>query len=280
MISAEAAEAAAAQGAFWEMHDVLFDRVQEWNSLSEDQAIEVFVGFAQGLGLDVDRFRRDLEGHTYRQKVADSSAQAQALGLGGTPSYIVNERIVPSGMPLDAFIDLTVGYPPQSFDGPPPQVIDPNKAYLATIRTSKGNVVVEMLPDLAPANVNSFAYLAQNGWYDGQAFFFVRPEVIAYSGDPTSRGLVLPFSGFVCDDEVSPDARFDEAGVVGMYRPEPNRNSGLFFITMDAIPDFNGQYTVVGRVIEGIDVVRRLAAAQPGDGSTPDSIETIVIEER
>jgi cyclophilin family peptidyl-prolyl cis-trans isomerase len=280
MIAAEAAEAAAAQGAFWEMHDLLYERVSEWSSLSEDQAIGVFVGFAQGLGLDVDRYRRDLEDHTFRQKVEESYQQAVSLGLGGTPSFIVNGSVVPSGMPLDGFIDLTVGDPPPSFDGPPPQVIDPSKMYLATIQTSQGTVVVEMLPEVAPTNVNSFAFLAQNGWYDGQAFFFVRPGTIAYSGDPTSRGLVLPFAGFVCEDELSPDATFDEAGVVGMYKPAANQNSGLFFITMDAIPDFNGEYTVLGRVIEGLDVVRRLAAVQPGDGLTPDSIETIVVEER
>ena len=278
-MSAEAAEAAAAQGAFWEMHDLLFEKAAEWSSVSPDQALETFVGYAQNLGLDAERYREDMEGNTYQQKVANSYDQAVAMGLRGTPTFVVNGRIVPSGVPLQAFIDLTVGDPPQPYDGPPPQVIDPAKKYRATIVTSKGEVVVELMPGQAPANVNSFAYLAQDGWYDGQTFFFVQPDVVAYTGDPTNLGMVLPFSGFVCADEISPDVHFDEAGVVAMYAPAPNQNGGMFFITMQAIPDLDGQYSVIGRVVEGLDVVRSLAPAQPGDGSTPDSIETITITE-
>jgi peptidylprolyl isomerase/peptidyl-prolyl cis-trans isomerase B (cyclophilin B) len=135
------------------------------------------------------------------------------------------------------------------------------------------------MPDRAPLNVNSFAFLAQDGWYDGQSFFFVRQDVIAYSGDPTGMGLILPFSGYVCGDEIGSGTPFDEPGMVAMYTPEPGRNSGLFFITMDAIPDLNGQFTVIGKVVEGLDVVKSLAEAQPGDGSSPDTIVTIAIDE-
>ena len=279
LIAAEAAEAAGAQGAFWDMHDMLFDRVQEWASLPEPQALEVFVGFARDLGLDADRLRADLEGHVYREKVSRSYNDAVAMGLRGTPTFIVNGRTVPPGVQLPSFIELTESDPVKSYEGPPAQVIDAAKTYQATIVTSKGEVVVELFPDRAPTNVNSFVFLAQDGWYDGQTFFFVRPDVVAYSGDPTNMGLVLPLSGFACGDELGSGALFNEAGVVAMYTPAPDQNSGMFFITMDAMPDLNGQFTVIGRVIEGLDVVKSLAAAQPGDSSRPDSIVSIAIQE-
>jgi len=278
LISAEASEAAAAQGAFWEMHDLLFARASEWARLPEAQGVEIFVGFAGELGLDEDQFRSALEDHVYRDQVIASYDQAVSMGLRGTPTFVVNGRLVPSGVPLASFIELTGSEATHSYDGPPPTVVDPTGEYRATIQTSKGDVVVELLPNLAPTNVNTFAFLAQDGWYDGQAFFFVQPGVVAYSGDPTNLGLVLPFSGFVCGSEIGSGATFNEAGVVAMYAPGPDQNSGMFFITMDALPDLNGQYTVIGRVIEGLDVVKSLAGAKPGDGSQPDSITSIVIE--
>jgi peptidylprolyl isomerase/peptidyl-prolyl cis-trans isomerase B (cyclophilin B) len=261
------------------MHDLLFDRAAEWSSLAEPQAIEVFVRFAGELSLDEDQFRADLEGHVYREKVQESYNAAVAMGLRGTPSFLVNGRLAPSGVQLPAFLELLQSGTVEPYDGPPAQVIDQAKAYRATMETTKGQVVIELYPDGAPTNVNSFAFLAQDGWYDGQAFFFVRPGVVAYAGDPTNLGLVLPFSGFTCADEIRAGTPFDEAGVVAMYSPVPNQNAGLFFITMDAIPDLNGQYTVIGKVVEGMDVVASLAAAQPGDGSQPDSITSIEIQE-
>jgi cyclophilin family peptidyl-prolyl cis-trans isomerase len=262
------------------MHHVLFETAQEWSSLPEEQAIKAFVGYAEDLGLDADRVQRELEDGTYREKVLAGYNEATAMGLGGTPSFLVNGRVVPRGVSPEAFIKMTVSESPQAYDGPPPQVIDPTKSYLATIRTSKGDVLVELLPDVAPTNVNSFAFLAQDGWYDGQTFFFVQPDVVAYSGDPTGMGMVLPFSGFVCEDEIGPGATFDDAGLLAMYAPSPGRNSGMFFITMAPLPDINLQYTVIGRVIDGMEVLSSLAPAQPGDGGTPDSIDTITIEER
>ena len=259
---------------------MLFDKTQEWVGLPQDQALEAFVGYAEDLGLDSDRVQSELEDGVYRDRVLANANEAAALGLGGTPSFVVNGRVVPRGVSPEAFIEMTVSEPPEGYDGPPPQVIDPAKSYVATIRTSKGDVVVELLPDIAPTNVNSFAFLAQDGWYDGQKFFFVQPDVVAYSGDPTNLGMVLPFSGFVCDDEIGPDSMFDEAGVLAMFTPSPGRNSGIFFLTMAPLPDINQQYTVIGQVVDGMDVVSSLSPAQPGDGGTPDSIETIIIEER
>lgn len=280
--AAEAAEAAGAQGAFWEMHDLLFERAPEWSGLSPDQMSDVLTSYAQELALDVDRFSQDLENRVYQAKVQDSYDTAARMGLGGTPTFIVNGYMYPSeaNISLDAFIELTL-LESRMYSSVPPQVIDPDRQYTAIIRTERGDIVVELYADQAPINVNSFAFLAQDSWYDGQAFFYVEPGQAAYSGDPTNLGMTLPHSGYTCDDEISTDVTFDEAGMLALYTASPNLNSSMFFITYAPQPKINGQFTIIGRVIEGMDVVESLTETQPGsDQSPPDVIETILIEEK
>jgi cyclophilin family peptidyl-prolyl cis-trans isomerase len=167
------------------------------------------------------------------------------------------------------------------YDSPPSQVVESGKDYAATIKTTKGDIAVELFNDQAPANVNSFAFLAREGWYDGLEFFFVDPEQVALTGDPTSSAAGLPYPGYYCGDETTPDLTFDEAGLLAMYAPGPDRNSSSFFITYAPLPDFTGSFTVIGRITEGMDVAESLTATQPGsDQPEPDTIETIVIEEK
>ena len=284
-IAAEAAEAAGAQGKFWEMHDLLFQRQQEWGGLPVDQMPEVLAGYAQELGLEVERFSEELENRTYQAKVESSYAEATSLGLGGTPSFVINSRLYPwnlSYQGLETFIQLTL-VDLRQYDGPPPQKIDPEKKYTATIRTSKGDIVAELFADQAPTNVNSFVFLAQDKWYDGQAFFYVRPDLAAQSGDPTNTGSGLPYPGYYCGDELDSNLTFDQAGMVAMFAPAPDSNGSQFFITYDAIPQLDGNYTIIGRIVEGIDVAESLTPRDPsqGVGLPPgDVIEMILIEER
>jgi len=285
VITSEAAEAAGAQGKFWEMHDLLYERQQDWGQFSDDELENRLVEYAEELGLDAERFAKELEEGTYRDKImADYEAYSQ-YGQMATPTYVVNNVFYPQmglhPLVIDAFIGLVLE-PPDQYDEVPPEVIDLDKEYTATIRTAKGDIVVELFAEQAPTNVNNFVFLAQDGWYDGQAFFYVEPEFVAQSGDPTNIGLSLPFSGYFCGDEIDPDLTFDEAGMLALYTPAPDRNSSQFFITYTPLPDLNGQYTIIGRVIEGMDVAEGLTPTQPGaeGASPPDVIETILIEEK
>ncbi|MFQ6102240.1 MAG: peptidylprolyl isomerase [Anaerolineae bacterium] len=197
---------------------------------------------------------------------------------------MVNNVFYPSGQLglspelVDAFIRLLQL---DQYTQVPPQVINPEKEYVATIRTSKGDIVVELFANQAPTNVNSFVFLAQDNWYDEQAFFYVEPGLVAQSGDPLDVGWSLPYPGYTCGDEISPDLTFDQAGILALFTPEPGHNSSLFFITYAPLPDLNGRFTIIGRIIEGMDVAESLTPTQPGSGQpTPDVIETILIEER
>jgi cyclophilin family peptidyl-prolyl cis-trans isomerase len=85
----------------------------------------------------------------------------------------------------------------------PPQVIDPARQYKATLHTTKGDIVIELLSEDAPMAVNSFVFLSQNDWFDGVMFHRVLPGFVAQSGDPTGTGFGGP--GYAFDNEVSPD---------------------------------------------------------------------------
>ena len=93
LTAARAAEAAGLQGRFWEMHDKLFETQKDWSELPEVRT--VFGGYAGALGLDVDRFNRDIDGPAVETRIFLDGARAHALGVEGTPTVFLNNREVP-----------------------------------------------------------------------------------------------------------------------------------------------------------------------------------------
>jgi cyclophilin family peptidyl-prolyl cis-trans isomerase len=287
-ITGEASEAAGAQGKFWEMHDLLYERPSDWGALEGDALEDRLVEYAEELGLDAERFARELRDHVYLDKVNADTASAQQAGLPGTPSYIINGVLYPTNelglhpVPISAFIAL-LGLRDRMYATPPPQVIDPDKDYVAIIRTEGGDIKIELYDDQVPVNVNSFVFLAQDGWYDGVTFHRVIPGFVAQAGDPTDTGMGYP--GYRCDDEIDASLIYDGAGVVGMASGGPGTSSigSQFFITYDALPQLDGSYTIIGRVIEGMDVAEGITprdASQDPTAPPGDVIETIIIEEQ
>ncbi|MFW6082771.1 MAG: peptidylprolyl isomerase [Chloroflexota bacterium] len=285
IITAEATEAAAAEGKFWEMHDLLYEKQEEWSSLADEDMVDTLVEYARELELDAERFETALTEHTYREQIMADYEAYQEYGQMATPTYVVNEVFYPTQEfggfgRLEAFIEL-VGMRDQMYDSPPSQVIDPDQDYAAVIKTTQGDITVDLFQDQAPVNVNSFAFLAQEGWYDGLDFFFVDHEQVALSGDPTNSGGGLPYPGYTCGDETASDLSFEETGLLALYTAAPNQNSSSFFITYAPQPDFTGNFTIIGRVTEGMDVAESLTERQPGPGQPEaDAIEAIEIQEQ
>lgn len=283
-ITAEASEAAGAQGKFWEMHDLIFQRQREWTQQPADQMPQLLAGYAQELGLDVERFTHDLEQRTFQQKVMAQYNDAMKMRLPGTPSFILNGRMYPidqwgiSYQGLSALIGLAL-LEPRLYRAPPAFQIDPTRQYVATIRTPKGEIAIELYAARAPLNVNSFVFLAREGWYDGTTFFRVIPGFVAQAGDPTGTAAGNP--GFQCDDEIG-DLKFDTAGVVGIANAGPNTGSSQFFVTLAPQPDLDGRYTIIGKVVRGLEILQRLPERDPADPTAPPGlkIESIQIEER
>lgn len=87
-ISAEAAEAAAAQGKFWEMHDKLYESQNSW--AQSDKPIDLFVSYAQEIGLDVDKFKADIESNKYADRISRDQTDGNTLGVNSTPTFFIN----------------------------------------------------------------------------------------------------------------------------------------------------------------------------------------------
>ncbi len=124
-----------------------------------------------------------------------------------------------------------------------------------------GRVAIEMKPDLAPTHVERIKTLAENGFYDGIVFHRVIDGFMAQTGDPTGTGT----GGSEMPDlpaEFS-DYNFGR-GTVGMARTsDPNSANSQFFICFDNCSFLNGQYTVWGQVIEGMEYVDQIKRGEP-----------------
>jgi peptidylprolyl isomerase len=150
------------------------------------------------------------------------------------------------------------------YDAYPEMVIDTEKSYQAVIRTEKGDMVVQLFDDESPLAVNSFVFLATQGFYDNTIFHRVIPDFMAQAGDPTGSGGGGP--GYVFDDEVENGLVFDRPHLLAMAKPAaPDSNGSQFFITFVETPHLDGIHTVFGELIEGEDVLNSITFIQPGD---------------
>jgi cyclophilin family peptidyl-prolyl cis-trans isomerase len=168
----------------------------------------------------------------------------------------------------------------KQYDSPPPMVIDTGKEYYATVKMAKGGeFVIQLLPQQAPITVNNFVFLAREGYYDGTTFHRVLTDFMAQGGDPTGTGGGGPGYQFQNEDS---DLIFDKAGVVAMANAGRDTNGSQFFVTFSPQEYLNGDYTIFGQVIEGMDVVMdiRLRDPQRNPDYAGDAIETVIIEER
>ncbi|GAB4267325.1 MAG: hypothetical protein Kow0080_09340 [Candidatus Promineifilaceae bacterium] len=285
-MAAEASEAAGAQGMFWEYHDELFARQSDWSRLPEADGRDYFVNLAKELGLDDAKFAAELDNHVYADYVSSLEQEAMNLGLPGTPSIIFQGQLLSSeetpriDFVWDAYVQLEL-LKERQYDAPPEMTIDENATYRATVEMENGkSFVIELYPKSAPQTVNSFIFLAEEGWFDGVTFHRVLPGFVAQTGDPTGTGVGGP--GYTLPLEIDPELSHAEAGMVAMARSsDPNSAGSQWYITLGDASMLDGQYTIFGKVMEGMDVVQAITPRDPSvDPTVPpgDKIVTITIE--
>lgn len=160
----------------------------------------------------------------------------------------------------------------------PPMQIDPQKYYVATLVTEKGDITLELYADKVPHTVNNFVFLAREGFYDNTTFHRVIPGFMAQGGDPTGTGTGGP--GYTFADEFDPTLAHDRVGVLSMANAGADTNGSQFFITFTPTPWLDDRHTVFGRVIDGLDVLFSLRERDPETATVPgDRIVTIRITE-
>ena len=280
-LAAQAAEAAGEQDKFWEMHHLLYAQQENWIKLSAEDFEQWLSAQAPALGMNVDQFQTDLKREDIVAKVQQAWEGGQKIGLPGTPLILINGQIY--GGPrdhgsLNDIIQLMV-LGTQQYASCPPVTVQSNKQYIATLHTEKGDVVLQLFADKAPMTVNSFLFLARNGWYKNITFHRVIPDLFAQTGDPSGTGKGNP--GYYIITEIDPALIFDKPGMVAMVNSGPDTSGSQFFITYGPTTQYNGQYTIFGQVLSGMDVLKQLTPrdAKPGIDTPPgDKLINITIE--
>ena len=166
---------------------------------------------------------------------------------------------------------------------------------VAVISTKFGDMVVEFFPDVAPKHVENFQILAQEGYYNGTTFHRVIPGFMIQGGDPNSKDLDRMNDGtggragkfFGIGRENNPDswtvpAEFNDTphqrGTLSMARSQNiDSGSSQFFICHDNAPFLDGQYTVFGQLISGIEVVDEIVNSERDPRDNPlDRVEMTI----
>ena len=142
------------------------------------------------------------------------------------------------------------------------------------ITTSKGAFIAELEPERAPLTTENFLALSRDGFYDGTVFHRVVRDFVIQGGDPLSKdgdasndGTGGP--GYEIPDEFHPALRHDAAGVLSMANSGPDTGGSQFFVTLGPTPHLDDRHSVFGRVVEGLEVVRSIGAAQTGANDRP-----------
>jgi cyclophilin family peptidyl-prolyl cis-trans isomerase/protein-disulfide isomerase len=262
-LAAQAAASAGEQGRFWEMHDLLFTRFDEWAALTPEQFTSWLGRNATGAGIQAAQLLDDLRARRFEPVVAEAYNRAVASGIPGTPFLFFNDDLflLPQTIEyLEASVRLEMLNKRQSAS-PPPMTLDPDTDYYARLRLNVGEVIIDLFEDSAPQAVNSFVSLAESGWYDDTpAFRVVRGQYVEL-GDPSGTGFGSP--GFAYGLEVSPALAFDRPGIVGVATDDPSTNGSRFFVSLTALPMYDGARTVLGQVVSGLDLFDALLARDP-----------------
>ncbi len=221
--------------------------------------------------------------------VSSLEEEAINIGLPGTPAVLVDgELIAGQGLPVDFdvwdnFIGSTIAVESlaeMQYDAQPPMTLEEGKTYKARVTLENGDeFLIELNQEAAPLAVNSFVFLANEGWYDGVTFHRVLPGFMAQTGDPTGSGMGGP--GYEFANEIDPSLSHDSKGVVAMANSGPDTNGSQFFITLAPATHLDGGYTIFGRVVEGMDVVEGITLRDPSinpQAPPGDMIKSVIIE--
>lgn len=165
-------------------------------------------------------------------------------------------------------------------------IVQEKKMTIVTMKTSLGDIKLELFDNDAPKTVANFTKLASEGFYNGTRFHRVIKDFMIQGGDPNSKdndwsndGIGGP--GYKFEDEINNNKLV--RGVLAMANAGPNTNGSQFFIvTAQSTPWLDGKHTAFGRVIEGMDVVDKIEALKTFANDNPQgaaTVESVIVEE-
>ena len=162
----------------------------------------------------------------------------------------------------------------RKFDSPPPMCIDPERSYQAEIVTNHGTMTAFLYPQRAPRTVNNFVVLARYHYFDGLTFHRVIHDFMIQGGCPEGSGRGNP--GYRFEDELPEPGKY-EIGSLAMANAGPNTNGSQFFIVSGgAGMRLPPQYSLFGKLIDGLDVLDAIQRVSTGSADRP--VDPVVIE--
>jgi peptidyl-prolyl cis-trans isomerase B (cyclophilin B) len=193
-------------------------------------------------------------------------------GLQETPANISTTTTQSSSTPASADLSSTS----EKF------ILNKNLKHMVTLSTSLGDITIKLNPDLAPKTVANFEQLAQSGFYDGTLFHRVIPGFMIQGGDPLTKSEPKNWSihgtggpGYKFADEISANSK-NVKGSIAMANSGPNTNGSQFYInTVDNSP-LDGNYTVFGMVVSGMEVAEKIQNVKRDAHDHP--LEDVVIK--
>ena len=162
--------------------------------------------------------------------------------------------------------------------------VESTEMTVAVIKTNMGTIEIELFAKETPKTVENFVGLANKGYYKGVIFHRVIDKFMIQGGDPTGTGRGgESFWGKKFNDEIVKELVFDKEGLLAMANAGPNTNGSQFFITLAPTTWLNGNHTIFGKVIKGMDVVKAIGkvAKNAQDKPLKDVVmESVTIEKR
>ncbi len=213
------------------------------------------------------------------QAVADDQAAAGQAADDGTSddAGAQSQQPAPQAETQPQSPEFTVGDDGRkTYLSRPPLALNSAATYFALIEMEDGGVIeIELFADAAPETVNSFVFLARDGFYDGLTFHRVIDGFVAQGGDPLGTGTGGP--GYTVPRELSDHLHVE--GAISMARSaDPDSAGSQFYICLADVPFLDGEYAVFGMVRSGMETVHAIPKGEPP--ASPGVIKTIRIEER
>jgi len=146
------------------------------------------------------------------------------------------------------------------------------KTYQAVIHTTKGDITCQLFPDQAPLSVTNFIQLVQGGFYNGLTFHRVVPSFVIQGGCPKGNGTGGP--GYTIPQEIGMphiQGALAWARLPDQINPQKRSSGSQFYITLEKVPFLDGEYSVFGQTISGMDIVQKI-----GQGDLIQSIDIVV----
>jgi cyclophilin family peptidyl-prolyl cis-trans isomerase len=157
---------------------------------------------------------------------------------------------------------------------PPKLMFEKGQKIYWNLKTSEGDIVIQLLPDVAPMHVSSTMYLVDLGFYDDLLFHRVIPGFMAQGGCPLGKGHGSP--GYSYDGEYDPEVKHDRPGLLSMANTgRPKSDGSQFFLTFVPTPHLNMKHTIFGEVVEGMEVVKTLEKFGTPSGQTSKPIKMV-----